>query len=341
MATGLYWCFLSELLPCALWQLCMSTGFCWYLLSESLACALWQLCMATRLYWCLFVWITCMCIMTATHVHWILLVSFCLNHLYVHYDSYAWPLDCIGGFLSESLACASWQLCMSTGFCSYRFVWITCMCIMTAMHGHWILLVSFWLNHLFVHYDSKACPLDSFDVFLSESIVCALWQLCMATGFYWCLFVWITFMCIMIVIHGAQDCIGVFLSESLACALWQLSMATGFYWCLFVWITFMCIMIVMHGAQDCIGVFLPESLVCALWQLSMATGFYWCLFDWITCLCIMTAKHVPWILMVSFCLNQLYVHYESYAWPLDSIDVFLTESLVCALWQQSMAAGFY
>ena len=185
--------------------------------------------------------------MTAKHGHRILLVSFWLNQLYVHYDSYAWPLDCIVVFLSESLACALWQLCMSTGFCSYCFVWITCMCIMTAMHGHWILLVSFWLNHLFVHYDSKAWPLDCIGVFLSESIVCALWQVSMSTGFYWCLFVWITCMCIMTVMHGALDCIGVFLSESIVCALWQVSMSTGFYWCLFDWITCMCIMTAKHG----------------------------------------------------------------------------------------------
>ena len=147
-----------------------------------------------------------MCIMTAKHGHWILLVSFCLNQLYVHYDSYAWRRDCIGDFC---------------------------------------------LNYLHVHYDSYECPLDSVGIVLSESLACVLWQLCMATRLYWCLFVWIT------------------------------------------------------------------------------------------CMCIMTAKHVHWILLVSFCLNHLYVHYDSYAWPLHSIGVFLTESLVCALWQLSMATGFY
>ena len=134
-------------------------------LSESLVCALWQLSMSTGFYWCLFVWITCMCIMTAKHVHWILLVSFCLNHLHVHDDSEAWPLDSIGFFLSESLACALWQLNLSTGFYWCLFDWITCMCIMTTKHVHWILMVSFCLNQLYVHYDSYAWPLDSIGVF--------------------------------------------------------------------------------------------------------------------------------------------------------------------------------
>ena len=158
--------------------------------------------MATGFYWCLFVWITCVGIMTAMHGHWILLVSFCLNHLYVHYDWYVWPLDSSGVFLSESLACALWQLSMAIGFYWCLFVWITCLCIMRAMHGHWILLVSFWLNHLYVHYDRYVWPLDSIGVFLSESLLCALWLLSMSTGFYWCLFVWITCTCIMTAKHG-------------------------------------------------------------------------------------------------------------------------------------------
>ena len=123
------------------------------LLTESLVCALWQLSMATGFYWCLFVWITCTCFMTAKHGHWILLVSFCLNHLCRHYDSYAWPLDSIGVFLSETLVCALWQLSMATGFYWCLFDWMTCMCIMTGTYGHWILLGSFCLNHLYVHYD--------------------------------------------------------------------------------------------------------------------------------------------------------------------------------------------
>ena len=270
--------------------------------------------------------------MTAMHGHWILLVSFCLNHSHVHYDTYAWPLDSIGVILSKSLACALWQLNMATGFHLWHFVWITFMCIMTAKYGHWILLVSFCLNHLYVHYDSYAwtldsigvfClnhlhvhydsyawPLDSIGVFLSESIACALSQLSMATGFYWCLFFWITCMCIMTGKH----------------VHWIL-------WCLCLWIICMCIMTAMNGhwillvsfclnqlyvhydsyacPLDCIGVFLSESLACALWQLCMATGFYGCLFVWIYCMCIMRGKHVHWILLVSFCLNHLHVHYDS------------------------------
>ena len=152
-------------------------------------------------------------------------MSFCLNHLHVHYDSEAWPLDSIGVF----------------------FVWITRMCIMTAKHGQRILLVSFCLNHLYVHYDWYVWPLDSIGVFLSESLACALWQLSMATGLYWCLFLWITCTCIMTAKHGHCILLVSFLSESLVCALWQLSMAKRFYWCLFVWITCTCFMTAKHG----------------------------------------------------------------------------------------------
>ena len=228
-----------------------------------------------------------MCVMTGKHVHCILLVSFCLNHLHVHYDSYAWPLDCIGVFLSESLACALWQVTMSTGFYWCLFVWMTSMCIMTAMHGHLIVLVSFSLNHLHVYYDSYAWPLNSIGVFLTESLVCSLWQQSLATGFYWGLFVWINRTCIMTAMHG--------------------------HW--IVSVSFCLNHLHVHYDSDewpldCIGVFLSESIVFALWQQSMSTGFYWCLFVWINCMCIMTAMHGRWIVLVYFCLNHLHVHYD-------------------------------
>ena len=257
-------------------------------LTESLVCSLWQQSMATGFFCCLFVWINCTCIMTAMHGHWIGSVSFCLNHLHVHYDRYAWLLDCIGVFLSESIVCALWQQSMSTGFYWCLFVWINCMCIMTVMHGRWIVLVSFWLNHLYMHYDSYAWPLDSIAVFLSESIVCALWQLCMATGLYWYFFVWITCMCIMKAMHGHWIVLVSFCLNHLHVHY------DSYSWPL-----------------DYIGVFLTESLVCALWQQCMSTGFYWCLFVWINCMWITTAMHGHWILLVSFCLNHLYVHYDS------------------------------
>ena len=148
--------FLSESIVCALWQQSLSTGFYSCLFSESIVWASRQLCMATGLYWCLFFWITCMCIMTAMHVHWILLVSFCLNHLHVHYDIYKWPLDSVGVFCLNHLYLHYDKVSMSTGFYWCLFFWFNCMCIMTAMHGHWILLVSFCLNHLHVNYDSYA-----------------------------------------------------------------------------------------------------------------------------------------------------------------------------------------
>ena len=188
-----------------------------------------------------------MCILTAKHGHWILLLSFCLNQLYVYHDSNAWPLDCIGIFLSESLACALWKLCMATGFYWCLFDWITCMCIMTAMHVHWILLVSFCLNQLYVHYDRYAWPLDSIGVFLSESLVCALWQLCMSTGFCWCRFVWITCMCIMTSTNGHWILLVSFCLNHLYLHYDEVSMSTGFYWCLFLWITCICIMTAKHG----------------------------------------------------------------------------------------------
>ena len=286
--------------------------------------------MATGFYWCLFFWITCMWIMTGKLVHWILLVSFWLNHLYVHYDSKAWPLDIIGVFLSESLpcalrqlsmatglywclfvwilACALWQLCMATGLYLCLFVWITCTFNMTAMHGHWILLVSlFWITCKCIMTAMKG----RWIVFFSELIKHVHWILS------------VSFCLNHLHVHYESyerplDCIGVFFSKLIVCALYS-----------YAW------------PLDCISVFFSESLACALWQLSMATRFYWCLFDWITCMFIMTAMHGHWIVSVCFCLNHLHVHYESYACPLDSISVFLSDSLTCALWQVSMATVLY